>query len=153
MLSPPRLAYGGFTLSMKSGAVHDLVLVNVAEQPVRPAIYFYDKAGGLIDPESVVDVIGDLEVTEYGALTLQGGLHPLGEVTLATRGRGETATGSVKMVSDGPNSLIGAALRFDLPGALVHESELARNEPDSQVHHLPRAYDDGLPSSAIRLRM
>ena len=27
--------------------------------------------------------------------------------------------------------------------ALVHESELARNEPDSQVHHLPRAYDDG----------
>ena len=46
-------------------------------------------------------------------------------------------------------------------GALVHESELARNEPDSQVHHLPRAYDDGLlprayddglPSSA-RLRM
>ena len=37
--------------------------------------------------------------------------------------------------------------------ALVHESELARNEPDSQVHHLPRAYDDGLPSAAIRLRM
>ena len=37
--------------------------------------------------------------------------------------------------------------------ALVHESELARNEPDSQVHHLPRAYDDGLPSSAMRLRM
>ena len=37
--------------------------------------------------------------------------------------------------------------------ALVHESELARNEPDSQVHHLPRGYDDGLPSSAIRLRM
>ena len=40
-----------------------------------------------------------------------------------------------------------------LSGALVHESELARNEPDAQVHHLPRAYDDGLPSSAIRLRM
>ena len=37
--------------------------------------------------------------------------------------------------------------------ALAHESELARNERDSQVHHLPRAYDDGLPSSAIRLRM
>ena len=42
---------------------------------------------------------------------------------------------------------------FVLCTALVHESELARNEPDSQVHHLPRAYDDGLPSSAIRLRM
>ena len=32
----------------------------------------------------------------------------------------------------------------------MHGSELARNGPDSQVHHLPRAYDDGLPSSAIR---
>ena len=42
---------------------------------------------------------------------------------------------------------------FTLKRALVHESELARNEPDSQVHHVPRAYDDGLPSSAIRLRM
>ena len=42
---------------------------------------------------------------------------------------------------------------FPIRMALVHESELARNEPDSQVHHLPRAYDDGLPSSAIRLRM
>ena len=45
------------------------------------------------------------------------------------------------------------AAHLELGGALVHESELARNEPDSQVHHLPRAYDDGLPSAAIRLRM
>ena len=45
---------------MKSGAVHDLVLVNVAGQPVRPAIYFYDRGRNLIDPESVVDGIGDL---------------------------------------------------------------------------------------------
>ena len=42
---------------------------------------------------------------------------------------------------------------YRLHKALVHESELARNEPESQVHHLPRAYDDGLPRSAIRLRM
>ena len=45
------------------------------------------------------------------------------------------------------------ALFLQQLAALVDESELARNEPDSQVHHLPRAYDDGLPSSAIRLRM
>ena len=37
MLSPQRSDYGGFTLAMKSAAVHDLVLVNVADQPVRPA--------------------------------------------------------------------------------------------------------------------
>ena len=42
---------------------------------------------------------------------------------------------------------------ISLSRVLVHGSELARNGPDSQVHHLPRAYDDGLPSSAIRLRM
>jgi hypothetical protein len=29
--------------------------------------------------------------------------------------------------------------------ALVHESELARNDPNPQVCHLPMAYDTGLP--------
>ena len=64
---------------MKSGAVHDLALVNVAGQPVRPAIYFYDRGRNLIDPESVVDVIGDLEVTEYGS-------DPAGRITPLGRG-------------------------------------------------------------------
>ena len=100
MLSPQRFDYGGFTLAMKSVAVHDLVLVNVADQSVCPAIYFYDPGGNLIDPESVVDVIGDLEVTEYGALTLQGGLHPLGEVTLSTRGRFTTAVTDSSSLKD-----------------------------------------------------
>ena len=44
-----------------------LVFVNVATHPIRPALYFYDKSGHLIDAESVVDVTGDLEVTEDGA--------------------------------------------------------------------------------------
>ena len=74
----------------------------------------------------------------------------MGVLTISTHGRGALVSGSVKVLSVGP---IGGMLRFDLPTALVHESELARNEPDSQVHHLPRAYDDGLPSSAMRLRM
>ena len=132
---------------MKSGAAHDLVLVNVAGQPVRPAIYFYDRGRNLIDPESVVDVIGDLEVTEYGALTLQGGLHPLGEVTLSTRSRVEAVTGSVKMVSDGPDSLISVGLRFDLPGI--------QGTDQIRVAHLERGginldfavEDDVLPSA------
>ena len=53
------------------------------------------------------------------ALTLQGGLQPLGEGTLSTHGRRETVTGSVEMVSDGPEGLIGVGLRFDLPGIRV----------------------------------
>ena len=38
-------------------------------------------------------------------------------------------------------------------GALVHESELARNDPNPQFLHRPMPYDAGLPSPVIRLRM
>ena len=107
-----------------TGITSDLVFVNVAGprrvgpftlagQPIRPALYFYDKRGRPIDPESVVDLTGDLEVTEDGALTVQTALGPLGELTISTHGRGELVSGSVKVVSDGP---IGGFLRFSLPG-------------------------------------
>ena len=96
--------------------ISDLVLVNVADQPVRPAIYFYDEAGELIDPGLVVDFMGNLGTTDYGALILQSELPPLGELTISTNGRGETVSGSVKVVSDGPDSPIGGVLRYDLPG-------------------------------------
>ena len=93
----------------------DMVLVNVGEQPVQPFVYFYDKAGELIPPESVVDVMGDLEVRDYGALTVQTALEPLAELTISTNGQGETVSGSVKVVSEGPESPIGGVLRFDIP--------------------------------------
>ena len=107
-----------------TGITSSLVFVNVsgprrvgpftlAGQPIRPALYFYDKGGNLIDPESVVDLTGDLEVTEDGALTVQTELGPLEELTISTHGRGEVVSGSVKVVSDGP---IGGVLRFGLPG-------------------------------------
>ena len=44
-----------------TGITSNLVLVNVASHPIRPALYFYDKEGNLIDPGLVVDVMGDLE--------------------------------------------------------------------------------------------
>ena len=107
-----------------TGITSSLVFVNVsgprrvgpftlAGQPIRPALYFYDQGGNLIDPESVVDLTGDLEVTEDGALTVQTELGPLEELTISTHGRGEVVSGSVKVVSDGP---IGGVLRFGLPG-------------------------------------
>ena len=37
--------------------------------------------------------------------------------------------------------------------ALVHESELARNDPNPPTCHRPVAYDAGLPIPVIRLRM
>ena len=93
--------------------VSDLVFINAGTAPTRPVIYFYDKGGDLIAAESVVDVTGDLEITEDGALTVQTELASLGELTISTHGRGEVVSGSVKVVSDGP---IVGVLRFDLPG-------------------------------------
>ena len=108
------------------GTTSDLVFVNVSTQrsgpaptpfhtdipPIRPAIYFYDKEGHLIAAESVVDITGDLEITEDGALTVQTEMEPLGVLTISTHGRGQLVSGSARVVSDGP---IGGMLRFDLP--------------------------------------
>ena len=106
--------------------ITDLVFVNLETQPSRPAptpfhtailpsrpvIYFYDTEGTLVAPESVVEVTGDLEITEDGALTVQTEMEPLGVLTISTHGRGELVSGSVRVVSEGP---IGGMLRFEHP--------------------------------------
>ena len=106
--------------------ITDLVFVNLETQPSgpaptpfhtaippsRPAVYFYDTEGARVAPESVVDVTGDLEVTEDGGLTIQTEMEPLGQLTITTHGRGDLVSGSVRVVSDGP---IGGMLRFDHP--------------------------------------
>ena len=86
---------------------------HTAVPPTRPAIYFFDTAGNPIVPASVVDVTGDLMVTEDGALTLRTDMEPLSVLTISTHGRGELVSGSVKVVSEGP---LGGMLRFDHPG-------------------------------------
>ena len=96
-----------------TGITSDFVFVNVSPHMTRPTLYFYDQEGQLMDPESVVDVTGDLMVTEYGALTVQTEMEPLGELTISTHGRGDLVSGSVRVVSGDP---IGGVLRFDLPG-------------------------------------
>ena len=92
--------------------ISSLVLMNAATHPIRPALYFYDKEGDRIDPESVVDVLGDLEVREDGALSVQRAMKPLGELTISTHGQGELVSGSVAVAANG---LFGGVLRFDLP--------------------------------------
>ena len=95
-----------------TGITSEMVLVNVAPHPIRPAIYFYDRGGHLIDPESVVDVTGDLEVTEDGSLSVLTEMEPLGQLTISTHGQGELVSGSVKVLSDGP---IGGGVRYGVP--------------------------------------
>ena len=82
----------------------------------RPVIYFYDQQGRMIDPESVVDLTDDLEVQEDSGLTVRTEMAPLGELTVATHGRGEEVSGSVKVVSEGA---IGGVLRYRVPGVGV----------------------------------
>ena len=79
----------------------DLVLVNVAASTARPAIYFYDQRGELLEPESMVEVEDHLLVREDGSLTLRTALARLGELTISTHGRGEVVTGSVRVVANG----------------------------------------------------
>ncbi len=95
----------------------DLVLVNVGAAAVRPAIYFHDPQGRLVEAATVVDVTGDLIITDEGALTLgTGKIPPLGEWTVSTVGTGKLTVGSVKVVSDGP---LGGVLRFDSPSGVA----------------------------------
>ena len=61
----------------------------------------------------MVDIVGDLEITEDGSLTVRTAMEPLAELTISTHGRGALVSGSVKVVADGP---IGGGLRFDIPG-------------------------------------
>ena len=96
-----------------TGITSEMVFLNPSTQPSRPAVYFYDTEGDAIPAESVVDVTGDLEVTEDGGLTVWTEMEPLGVLTISTHGRGELVTGSARVVSDGP---IGGLLSFDLPG-------------------------------------
>ena len=116
----------------------DVVLVNLAATPIRPFVYFYDTSGELIDPGSLVDVMGNLHATDFGALTLLSELPSLGEVTISTNGMGDLMTGSVKVVTEGLDSPIGGVLRFDIPGvgvAGVGASQAA-----------PRRHHPGTPS-------
>ncbi len=94
------------------GLTSDLVFLNVGTQPIRPALYFYDKEGNLIAAESVVDITGDLEIQEDGSLSIQTAMEPLGELTISTHGQGELVSGSARVVAFGA---IGGVLRFDLP--------------------------------------
>ena len=106
--------------------ITDLVFLNLETQPSRPAptpfhtailpsrpaIYFYDTEGNPIAAASVVDITGDLEITEDGALTVRTEMEPLGVLTISTHGRGTLVSGSVRVVSEGP---IGGMLRFEHP--------------------------------------
>ena len=107
---PPGLNFAHFANG--ASITSDLVLMNVGTTPIRPTISFYNKEGHPIPAESIVDVGGDLESQQDGAITVRTMMEPLGDLTISTHGRGELVTGSVRVEADGP---IGGVLRFDIP--------------------------------------
>ena len=136
-----------------TGITSDLVFVNrktepsgppptpfhTAIPPIRPAIYFYDTEGAPVSADSLVDVTGDLEIAEDGALTVRTQMEPLGALTISTHGRGELVSGSVKVVSDGP---IGGMLRFDLPH--IGEAVVVASPPVSDAIFPVRRQEGGI---------
>ena len=122
-----------------TGIASDLVFVNLDPHPIQPAIYFYDTRGNPIAADSVVDVTGDLEVTEDGALTVRTQMEPLGALTISTHGRGDLVSGSVRVVSDGP---IGGMLRFDLPH--IGEAVVGASPPVSDAIFPVRRQEGGI---------
>ena len=126
-----------------SSITSDLVFVNVASEPILPAIYFYDKGGELMPPASVVDVGEDLQVQTDGALTVRMPVPPLGELTISTHGRGDLVTGSVKFVSDG---LVGGFLRFDSPAIGV--AGVGASEPLNAATFPARRMEGGINTGA-----
>ena len=126
-----------------TGITSEMVLVNVSPDPIRPAIYFYDRGGRLIDPASVVDVTVDLEVTEDGSLTVRTEMEPLGELTISTHGQGELVSGSVKVVSDGP---LGGLVRYGVPNIGV--AGVGGSPPVRDVLFPARRQEGGIRTAA-----
>ena len=90
----------------------EVVLLNVSGAAITPSLFFYDPKGNSIAGDSVVDLTGDLTLTDEGALTIGTKIKPLGERTISTTGEGVLRVGSVRVVSDGP---LGGVLRFNAP--------------------------------------
>ena len=99
--------------------------------------------GALVSAESLVDLTGDLEIGEDGALTVRTEMEPLGELTISTHGQGALVSGSVKVVSKGP---IGGGVRYNLPG--IGEAVVGASPPISDALFPARLQAGGIRTAA-----
>ena len=105
----------------------------------RPTIYFHDTEGNPIDPASVVELTGDLRITDDGGLTPRADMAPLGVIAISTHGQGELLSGSVRAVSDGP---LGGFLRVVLPAVGV--GVVGANPPVREAMFATRRQEGGV---------
>ena len=121
----------------------DIVLVNVETSTVTPAIYFYNQMGEMIPADSVVDLMGGLEVAGDGSLAVPMGIAGRGEMTISTNGEGALVIGSVRVFGSGR---LGGVLRFDIP--FVGVAGVGASEPVNDAIFPARRMAGGINTGA-----
>ena len=142
-VAPPGAVLDFAHFANGSGIISELVFVNVSPHPTRPALYFSDRGGALIDSASVVDLTGDLVVAEDGSLTVHTEMESLGQLRISTHGRGELVSGSVRVVSSVP---IGGLVRYSVPGVGV--AAVGASPPVRDVLFPARRREGGIRTAA-----
>ena len=128
---------GGITITS------EIVLVNVETSKVYPAVFFYNQMGEQLDARMVVDLTGDLMITEDGGVAPAMGLKGLGEITISTHGRRALVIGSAKVFSDGR---VGGVLRFGIPSLGV--AGVGASEPVNDAIFPARWMKSGINTGA-----
>ena len=121
----------------------DIVLVNVETSTVTPAIYFYNQMGEMIPADSVVDLMGGLEMAGDGSLAVPMGIAGRGEMTISTNGEGALVIGSVRVFGSGR---LGGVLRFDIP--FVGVAGVGASEPVNDAIFPARRMVGGINTGA-----
>ena len=121
----------------------DIVLVNVETSTVTPAIYFYNQMGEMIPADSVVDLMGGLEMAGDGSLAVPMGIAGRGEMTISTNGEGVLVIGSVRVFGSGR---LGGVLRFDIP--FVGVAGVGASEPVNDAIFPARRMAGGINTGA-----
>ena len=121
----------------------DIVLVNVETSTVTPAIYFYNQMGEMIPADSVVDLMGGLEMAGDGSLAVPMGIAGRGEMTISTNGEGALVIGSVRVFGTGR---LGGVLRFDIP--FVGVAGVGASEPVNDAIFPARRMVGGINTGA-----
>ncbi len=121
----------------------DIVLVNVETSTVTPAIYFYNQMGKMIPADSVVDLMGGLEMAADGSLAVPMGIAGRGEMTISTNGEGALVIGSVRVFGTGR---LGGVLRFDIP--FVGVAGVGASEPVNDAIFPARRMAGGINTGA-----
>ena len=121
----------------------DIVLVNVETSTVTPAIYFYNQMGEMIPADSVVDLMGGLEMAGDGSLAVPMGIAGRGEMTISTNGEGALVIGSVRVFGSGR---LGGVLRFDIP--FVGVAGVGASEPVNDAIFPARRMEGGINTGA-----